>query len=563
MSARTHSFRESRTTRISRRFARIPSLREHRLARAARQYALDLGDRPLIVDEFACGGGMSRAIELAFGRHVDVSVNHDNDACSMHQMNHPETRHFCADVFGRDVAPTVIDPERDVDLLHLSPDCTDHSQAKGGQPRSKKLRALPWIGVRWAAQRRPKLISCENVVQIQKWGRLIAKRCKLTGRVVKLDGTVAEKGERVPVQQQYLIPDPKHAGKTWGRFVGALRSLGYEVDWWALNAADFGVPTTRVRLFMIARCDGVPIVKPEPTHFKAPKAGQRGWRGAHECIDWSIEGRSIFGRERPLVQKTLRRVAKGARKFVLDATDPFIMTHDGERISTSAIVPVTHSDNRVHNIREPLPTVTTAKGGEFTLMTAWLMQANGGFNDTRGTPGHDLRRPFSTVTNKGAQQQLVAAHLVHLHNNCDARDVTEPLRTVSAGGEHHGLVRYHLSEVAEEGALRCAEFLREYGEEAANEGAPMTREQLLELVTVWVGGKAYVIVDITLRMLEPRELFRAQGFEDDYVIDRGHDGREFPKWKQVWFAGNSVPPPLGRAVIEAQLNSRAPMRKAA
>jgi DNA (cytosine-5)-methyltransferase 1 len=608
-----------------------PRARPTSVAKATRQFILDLEDG-LIVDEFACGGGMSEAIEQAMGRHVDVSVNHDDDACSMHQANHPQTEHHCADVFGNEVSPRVIHPGRPIDHLHLSPDCTHFSQAKGGQPRSEARRALAWIGVRWAAARKPKVITLENVREMLKWGALVAKRDPKTGRVMKVDGTIAARGERVPRHEQFLVPDAKRSGQTWKRFVAALVALGYTVDWWSLNAADFGAPTTRTRLFMVATCDGIAPVRPQPTHFQNPKAGQQRWRSAAECIDWSIESRSIFGRERPLADATMQRIARGMWKFVLGPeANPFIVKFrfDSEGVSaaspmptitagsgkraagaghalgvaTPVIVPVTHSGPRVHDAREPLPVVTTAKGGEFAMAsatliqmgygerkgqeprvldldkplgtvvagggkhgvaTAFLMQANGGFNDERGTPGHDMERPMSTVSTKGAGQQLTMAHLVQLRNNCDARPADGPVPTISAGGEHHGVIEYRLSKDHEEGALRCAAFLMRYhanGGQWADLRDPLTTvttKDRLALVTVWYRGEPWVIVDICLRMLTPRELYRAQGFPDDYIIDRGHDGRLFTKAQQVWLCGNSVPPPLGRAVVAAQWEARRP-----
>ncbi len=602
------------------------------VAKATRQFILGLEDG-MIVDEFACGGGMSEAIEQAMGRHVDHSINHDDDACSLHQANHPQTKHHCADVFGCEVAPSAIEPDRPIDHLHLSPDCTDHSQAKGGQPRSVKRRGLAWIGVRWAAlpqARRPKVITLENVKEVLRWGALIAKRCPKTGRVVKLDGSVAAKGERVPRREQYLIPDPKRMGQTWERFVGALRALGYTVDWWALNAADFGTPTTRTRLFMVATCDGIAPIRPQPTHFKNPAPGQQKWRAAAECIDWSIPSRSIFGRKKDLADATLTRIATGMWKFVLGpGARPYIvnnltnnvprgvdepvapvLTGGHKALVTQMIVPVTHSDNRVHDATKPLPVITTAKGGEFafaaatlvqtgygerkgqapraldlgaplgTIMatggkhaavSAFMMQANSGFNQT---PGHSMDEPASTISTKGAGQQPVIANLVQLRNNCDGRDANEPLRAISAGGEHHGVVEYHLSKENEEGALRCAAFLMRYhtsGGQWADLNDPattITTKDRLALVTVWFRGEPWVIVDICLRMLTPRELARAQGFPDDYILDQGHDGRKFSQATQVWMIGNSVPPPLGRAVIAAQWDARRPaneqqLRKAA
>ena len=569
------------------------------------QFILGLDDE-LLVDEFACGGGMSEAIEQATGRHVDIAVNHDEDACSMHAANHPQTEHHWKDVF--EVCPRRATKGRAVGLLHLSPDCTHHSQARGGQPRSKKLRGLAWIGVRWAGVKRPRIITLENVKQILQWGPLIAKRCPKTGRVVKLDGTVAAEGERVPVQQQHLVPDPRHAGRTWRAFVRALERLGYAVEARVLCAADYGAPTTRSRLFMVARCDGAPIVWPEPTHFKNPAKGQKRWRSAAECIDWSIPGKSIFEREKPLADATLRRVAHGMKRYVLDSADPFIVqianwSRDGvtsarDPLSTvtawprggshAVVAPVmvqaghgqgtpdaprwSHGNK---SVRDPVGTVTASGGGQavamgtlvqmgygeregqapraldasqplgtvvgagkFAAVTAFVEQANGGFN---ATPARDAREPLSTSTATGSQQRLVTATVV------------EPTLTPSQ----------------EEGALRCAAFLIRYygqGGQLGDMREPMstsTTKDRLALVTVWLRGTPYVIVDIQLRMLTPRELYNANGFPKTYIIDRGHDGRVFSKSTQVRMCGNAVPPPLGRAVIEANWNSKAPMRKAA
>lgn len=596
------------------------------------QFVLGLDDE-LLVDDFACGGGMSEAIEQGVGRHVDIAVNHDDDACSMHAANHPQTEHHCRDVF--DVDPRVVTAGRPVGLLHMSPDCTHHSQARGGQPRSRVLRGLAWVGIRWAGQKRPRIITLENVKQILQWGPLIAKRCPKTGRVFRLDGTVAAVGERVPVNQQHLVPDPKKAGRSWLRFVAMLRGLGYEVDWRVLCAADYGTPTTRVRLFMVARCDGAPIVWPEPTHFQKPAKGQQRWRAAAECIDWSVEGRSIFTRDKPLADATLRRFAHGMKRYVLDCADPFI-------------VPVTHQgSDRVHDIRDPFRTVTAAHRGEFMLaapvmvqaghgqgtadaprwsygakdirdpvgtvtasgggqavavgtlvqmgygeregqspraldlkkslgtvvgagkfaaVTAFVEQANGGFNST---PARDARSPLSTSTASGSQQRVVTAHLSTLRKNCIGRGMDEPVPTMTAGAEHHALVEYTLSPEAEEGALRCAAFLIRYygtGGQLGDLHAPMatsTTKDRLALVTVWLRGEPYVVVDICLRMLMPRELYNANGFPSTYIIDRGHDGRVFSKSTQVRMCGNAVPPPLGKAVIQANWNSRPALREAA
>ena len=502
----------------------------------------------VVADWFAGGGGMAEGIKRAIGRHVDVSCNHDDDAISMHRVNHPQARHLVEDV--RSVCARLAAQYLPVDLFHMSPDCTHHSQAKGGQPRDRALRALSWVGLRWAGQVRPRIITLENVKQILQWGPLIAKRDPATGRVLKLDGTVAAAGERVPVQQQFLVPDPARAGQTWRRFVTILRAMGYVVDWRVLCAADYGVPTTRSRLFMVARCDGAPIVWPSPTHVKEPKRGQKRWRAAAECIDFSLPSRSIFGRERPLAEATMRRIAKGMRKYVLDAAEPFIvnnMTNNAPRpvsepmvpvltgghkaLVSPVLVPVTHSGDRAHSVAEPLRAVTTAKGGEFAMAAATLVQMGYGEREGQEPRALDLQQPLGTV---------VTAHLAHLRGNCDARPLDEPLRTVSAGGEHHGLVEYHLSKSDEAGALRCAAFLMCYhgdGGQLADLREPITTvttHDRLALVTVWIKGDPWVIVDICLRMLGARAV---QGTR----VPRHVRDRSRPRWSQV-LEGDADPP---------------------
>lgn len=569
------------------------------------QFILGLDDE-LLVDEFACGGGMSEAIEQATGRHVDIAVNHDEDACSMHAANHPQTEHHWKDVF--EVCPRRATKGRAVGLLHLSPDCTHHSQARGGQPRSKKLRGLAWIGVRWAGIKRPRIITLENVKQILQWGPLIAKRCPKTGRVVKLDGTVATEGERVPVQQQHLVPDPRHAGRTWRAFVRALECLGYTVEARVLCAADYGAPTTRSRLFMVARCDGAPIVWPEPTHFKNPAKGQKRWRSAAECIDWSIPGKSIFEREKPLADATLRRVAHGMKRYVLDNADPFIVqianwSRDGvtsasDPLSTvtawprggshAVVAPVmvqaghgqgtpdaprwSHGNK---SVREPVGTVTASGGGQAVALGT-LVQMGYGEREGQAPRALDARQPLGTVVGAG-KFAAVTAFVEQANggfNATPARDAREPLSTSTATGSQQRLVTATVVEPTltpgqEEGALRCAAFLIRYygqGGQLGDMREPMstsTTKDRLALVTVWLRGTPYVIVDIQLRMLTPRELYNANGFPKTYIIDRGHDGRIFSKSTQVRMCGNAVPPPLGRAVIEANWNSKVPMRKAA
>lgn len=586
------------------------------------QFILNLAAK-LVVVLFAGAGGSCTGIEQALGRHVDIAANHNPSAVSCHQRNHPQTRHYREDV--RRLHPRELAGNQPVGYLHLSPDCTHHSQAKGGQPRSDEIRSLSWVALRWAGTVRPDVITLENVREILKWGRLIAKRDPRTGRVVKLDGTVAAPGEVVPRAQQFLVPDPKRIGDTWRQFVAALQHLGYVVEWKVLRAADYGVPTKRTRLFMVARCDGMPIVWPDATHFEKPKRGQKAWVPAHTCIDFTLPSRSIFGREKPLADATLRRVARGLKKFVLDSGDPFI-------------VGVTQSSaSRVFDIREPLRTVTTAKGGEFMVaapvmvqaghgegkpggvkrwglgasdpcepigtitasghsqsiaaaslvqlghgdlpgrqpptadlrqplgtllagggkfaaVSAFVEQANGGFYEGCGYPATG---PLSTTTTRGTQQRLVTAHLTALGQNAIGSDLRDPTDTVLAGATRFGLVEYHLSPEAESGALRCAAFLIQYYSEGGQWGdvrdpsAAITTRDRLALVTVWIKGDPYVIVDICLRMLVPRELALAMSFPRSYDIETGHDGRKFTKTQQVFMIGNAVPPELQRVVTAA------------
>lgn len=632
-----------------------------------RQFHLDLHNK-LIVDLFAGGGGMSLAFERAFGRSPDIAVNHNDDALSMHRMNHPQTRHFVADVF--EVCPKSVTLGRLVGWLHGSPDCTHHSQASGGQPRSKKIRGLGWVLPRWAGQVKPEVISMENVKQMLKWGPLIAKRDPKTGRCLKrvVDAkgktawAVAEKGERVPVQDQYLIPDKKKEGKTWRKFVATFESLGYQWDYKIRCAADAGGHTTRTRLFFIARRDGRPIVFPEPKYFKDPKKGQKRWKSAAECIDFSIPCKSIFDRPKPLADATMKRIATGIRKFVLENPKPFIVNNmtgnqpqpvdepistictGGHKILCAPTLAKFRADSAGSAIDEPMPTITSGgnsarpagaphalgliaptlvqmghgegkpgaarwgKGhndiqgplgtvvssggghgvaaavlvqtgygeregqsprvndierpigtlvgtGKHAVATAYMMQANGGFNTT---PGHSLEEPSSTVTNTGSQQQLVTAFLSSYYtdesNRC--RELTDPTATITTENRL-GLIECTLSPQEEAGALRVAAFLmRYYGQggqwsDIEDPLATITTKDRIALVTVKISGVPYVIVDIGLRMLEPRELYRAQDFPDSYIIDRGHDGRVFSKSTQVRMVGNSVDPVDAADFLEA------------
>ncbi len=583
------------------------------------QYGLPLNeyDDHINVDLFAGGGGASTGLEMGLERPVHIAINHNPAAISMHEANHPGCLHLQTDVW--DVDPVEVLAGRRIGWFHASPDCTHHSQAAGGQPRKAEIRNLSWVVTKWAGKTKPLILSLENVKQIRQWGPLIAKRCKKTGRVMKLDGTIAERGERVPRNEQFLVPDPKRRGKTWRRFLRALQGLGYDVEHRLLKACDFGAPTSRERLFLIARCDGEPIVWPKPTHAAKPAKGQKPYHTAAECIDWSVPGKSIFNRPRPLADATMRRIAKGVKREVLDRAEPFIVPI--ANWSSETVQPVDQPLNTItawprggsfalaaaslvkfrfnsagSAIDQPLPTITS--GGNckrpagaahaMGVATAFMAQANGGFNTTHSKP---LDAPTTTITNTGSQQQLVTANLIHLRGNCDARSVDAPLHTISAGGQHHGLVtaflsrqfgasvgqaaddpaptitaggmgktslvELQLSPEAEEGALRCAAFLMRYYSEGGQWGEldepvdTVTTKDRLALVTVWIKGDPYVIVDIHLRMLQPHELYTAHGFPSNYIITHGHDGRKFTKSEQVHMCGNSVSPPPMAAIARA------------
>lgn len=539
------------------------------------QYALDY-EGEINVDLFAGGGGASTGLEMGLKRPVHVAINHDPDAISMHRVNHPGAEHYQCDVF--EVDPLTATRGRPVGHLHMSPDCTHHSQAAGGQPRKQAIRSLAWVGHKWVGKTRPRTLSLENVKQMLQWGPLVAKRCKVTGRVVKLDGTVAAPGERTRVEEQFLVPCKKRRSQNWRHFIEGLREMGYELEWKTLAACDFGAPTTRDRLYLYARRDGLPIVWPAATHARKPAKGQKRYAAAASCIDWSDLGKSIFGRKRPLAENTLKRIAKGIDKFVIHAAEPFIVPianyGSGEvvqpiseplrtitawpkggsfAVASPCLVQLAHGQGKPggvqrwgigsRDIDEPMNTITASSG--LAVATAFIAQMNGGFYEGAGRAADD---PLSTITGRGTQQQIVTAHLMVQRRNQSGADVKEPLHTITAGANHHGLVHCTLSPQVEEGALRVAAFLMRYhstGGQWADLNEPMTTittKDRLALVTVYIKGTPYVIVDICLRMLKPRELYRAQGFPDTYIIDRGHDGRRFTVTAQTRMCGNSVSP---------------------
>jgi len=502
----------------------------------------------LIIDNFAGGGGASTGIELAVGRPVDIAINHDEAAIAMHKVNHPHTQHFCESVW--DVDPRKATQGKPVGLAWFSPDCKHFSKAKGGKPVSKKIRGLAWVALRWAATVRPRVIMLENVEEFLTWGPLV-------------DGK----------------PDKKQSGRTFQSFVNAFRRQGYEVDWRELRACDYGAPTIRKRLFLVARCDGKSIVWPEPTHgapdSEAVKLGRlKPWRTAAEIIDWTLPCPSIFDTSeeimekygvravRPLADATLRRIARGLQKFVIDSSEPFIVPWTRSSTSGSVGHPVNeqigtirasgshmlitptliqyHSEQSGREVRgqsvdKSLLTVDAAN--RYGLVTAFVTKFySGGYHGR----GNSVTEPLGTTTAVD-HNALVTSHLVKCKGTNIGQPVQEPVQTITAGGLNFGEVR---------------SFLIKYYGQGEGQAAPeplhtVTGRDKLGLVTIH--GEQYAIADIGLRMLTPRELFNAQGFPPDYAIDVGTDGKPITKSAQVARCGNAVPPPFAEALVRANL----------
>ena len=642
--------------------------------------SLDLGHE-LIIDNFAGGGGTSTGLEEAFGRPVDIAINHDPEALAMHAMNHPHTKHLCESVW--DVDPIQVTNNQPVGLVWLSPDCKHFSKAKGGTPVAKNIRGLAWVTLRWVAKCKPRVIMLENVEEFKTWGPLL----------VDADGN--------------FRPDPAKKGKTFESFLRQLRAHGYTVDHRELRASDYDTPTIRKRFFLVARRDGLPIRWPAPTHGAPTSPGVLAGkllphRTAAECIDWDISCPSIFERKRPLAPATLRRIAKGIMRYVVDAPAPFIVgqggpIYSGKPVSAAqpfgtlttenhravvvpTIVPVTHQgSDRNESVHEPFRTITgaqrgekalavasmvqvgygeregqapraldiekplgtiTAGGGKAALVSAFLnehanasnqrvmpvdeplrticAQVKGGHisvvsahitkfrtgatgsdmmepvptitagpkENPAGAPhalgivtanlihmGHgegkeggkrfshgirDVEQPINTITASGATAGIVTSSLVKLRGTSSTASVGEPLHTISAGGQHHAEVR----------AFLLAYYGTDQDQSPDSPLATVTSRDRFGLVTIQ--GVDYQIVDIGLRMLDPAELYRAQGFPADYVIREipnpamlFKDGRQvdgspldlprvpLTKSAQVRMCGNSVCPPMARALIQA------------
>ena len=537
----------------------------------------------LIVDNFAGGGGASTGIELATGKSVDIAINHDPEAIRMHKANHPHTKHYCEDVW--QVDPVQACKGHPVGLVWFSPDCKHFSKAKGGKPKDKFIRGLAWVACRWAGLVRPRVIMLENVEEFKTWGPL-------------------NRGHH---------PIKAKQGKTFGKFVQQLQNLGYEVQFRELVAADYGAPTMRKRFFMIARCDGYPIIWPEPTHAprdsEEVKAGLlKPYVGAYTQIDFSRPCPSIFDTAqeikekygiravRPLAPKTMERIARGLKKFVLDNPEPFVIqsNHGGKRKPNDIRVPMPtitgrhgygivepymvqigqtcFAKDRSKDVREPLTTIVsknehclisptliqyhseTAKGevrgqniedpimtvdgsNRYGLVTSFLHKYyDGGYKGA----GESVENPLPTVT-AWDHNSVVTANLIQMNNHCDGRNIIDPLPTITAGDGHFGEVRAFLIKYYGNGSA----------EDVTEPLDTITSRGRFGIVTIQ--GVDYQIVDIGLRMLEPRELYGCQGFPEDYIIDHDFEGRTYPRSEQVRRCGNSVCPPLPAAMVRSNL----------
>lgn len=494
-----------------------------------------------VVDLFAGGGGASEGIRRALGRCPDVAVNHDAHAIAMHEANHPTTEHYHSDVF--EVEPCEATGGRQPDLLWASPDCTHFSRAKGGTPRKQEIRGLAWVVTKWAEAVRPKRIILENVPEFRTWGPL------------------GDDGH----------PVAERAGETFKAWVGRLEELGYVVEWRELVACDFGSPTTRKRLYLVARCDGRPIVWPEPTHGPGRALP---WRTAAECIDWSIPCPSIFGRPRPLAEATQRRIAEGIRRYVLTAERPFIAPSGA---CSAHLLNMSHG-GRLEALTEPARTITaTPQGGDRALVSAHLIGTRNGERQGQAPRARDIEAPHLTVTSQGSQGAVVAAFLAKHYGGVVGHGVERPLGTVTSI-DHHSVVAAHITkfygtstgaDLAEPAptvtsgggrggghAGLVAAFLLKFYQQGGQWSAlhdPMhtiVTKARMGLVTVTIGGEEYALVDIGLRMLQPHELALAQGFGANYQLPG-------TKAQQVARIGNSVCPDVAEALVACQFG-RAP-----
>jgi len=490
----------------------------------------------IIVDNFAGGGGASTGIELAIGKSVDIAINHDPAAIAMHRVNHPETEHYCENVW--EIDPVAACGDRKVALAWFSPDCKHFSKAKGGKPVEKSIRGLAWVAIRWAKLVRPRVIMLENVEEFKTWGPLM----------------------------EDSKPDPRFKGRTFRHFVHALERYGYKVEWRELRACDYGAPTIRKRFFLIARCDGQVIKWPEPTHgdpssLEVQSRRLKPWRTAAEIIDWSIECKSIFERKKPLCENTMNRIARGLKKFVIDAAEPFIVqvNHSGDGfrgqrldkpLSTitakngyGVVAPMLiqyhgeQSDKEARGQKLKKPLMVVDSSNRYGLVMAFISKYfAGGYQGA----GSDIEKPVPTVTGVD-HNALVTAYMMHYYGTSTGGGIDEPLGTITAQGQH----------IAEVQAFLVKYYGQGEGQSILEPLHTITTKDRFGLIII--KGIPYQIIDICMRMLVPRELFNAQGFPADYIIDHDADGNKYPKTAQVARCGNAVPPPFAKALVEANL----------
>lgn len=544
---------------------------------------LSIADDELIVDSFAGGGGASLGIEWALGRGPDIAINHNAEAIAMHRKNHPRAKHYTENVWRVD--PVEACAGRPVGLMWLSPDCTHFSRARGGKPRSKKIRGLAWVAVRWAVAVRPRIICLENVEEFRTWG---------------------------PVLRDSGEPCPRRKGQTYRAFVRKLERLGYEVKTRALKGSHFGAPTIRQRLFMVARCDGKPIAWPARSHGEGAGQPERVFA---ECVDWSLPCPSIFLTKaeakdlgfarikRPLAPPTLRRTARGVIRFVINNPNPFIV-HVGSATVAPTLAHTAHGDVDRNGKRrgqgecridQPFGTVTAT--GDFAIVAPTLIQTGYGEDKKRnGGRGQsprvlNIEQPLGTLVGQGNKHAIVAAFLAKHFGGHESpgQQLTFPLATVTAR-DHSAIVASHLLKFygtsrlgqemtepapTERSAPHHAEvraFLIPYFGTDQNTGSlfeplpTITSKDRNALVIVMIHGEPYYMADIGMRMISVRERFRAQGFPDSYIIDLDvwttHNRKTLkplkkPGWRplsqeaQGSMVGNSVNPQVAKAIVLA------------
>lgn len=498
----------------------------------------------IIVDNFAGGGGASTGIEIATGKRVAIAINHDPAAILMHKTNHPYTEHLQASVW--DVDPKAVCRGRPVGLAWFSPDCKHFSKAKGAALVDRKIRGLAWITLRWAATVRPRVIILENVEEFQTWGPV-------------------RKGK----------PVKKLAGTTFRKFISQLEALGYAVEFRELVAADFGAPTSRKRFYMIARCDGKPIVWPKPTHSKTGADGLPKWRCASEIIDWSLPCPSVFASKaeimakyglkavRPLAKNTMRRIIRGVDKFTIRSGKPFIVEcnhsggghiapvgdayktitakHTGGIVAPSLIQYHTEQTESVRASGLGTPINTVDASNRYGLTCANLVEYY-----TGGRP-LDVQDPMHTVTSHD-REAVVAAHVVKFKGDNLGHGANEPMQTVTTSAGEFAACEAYLAKMHGGGELGYWPLIRDLLNEFC--GYTLAEDEVLLLE---IGGTLYYIADIGLRMLSPRELYNAMGFPPDYIIDRDYQGHEYGRTKQVARCGNAVCPPVASALVRANL----------